>query len=74
MGQQRLGAHPHYRDGGCEPVPGEPWLGVRAQDGHIIIEPLHPREYDLARLLAGITSDNLHAEVSSGPAVGREAF
>ncbi|WP_089730135.1 AbrB/MazE/SpoVT family DNA-binding domain-containing protein [Candidatus Thiosymbion oneisti] len=49
-------------------------VDVRAEDGHIVIEPVHPREYDLAQLLAGITSDNLHAEVSTGPAVGNEAL
>lgn len=29
-------------------------------------------DYDLSQLLAGITPDNLHAEVNFGPAVGLE--
>jgi antitoxin MazE len=33
-----------------------------------------PPEYDLDTLINGITPDNLHAEVSFGTAVGREAF
>ena len=49
-------------------------VDVREEDGRIVIEPVRSTEYDLARLLAGITLDNLHAEVSFGPAVGKEAF
>jgi antitoxin MazE len=29
-------------------------------------------EYDLTQLLAGITLDNVHAEVGFGPAIGKE--
>lgn len=49
-------------------------VDVREEGGRIVIEPIRPRAYDLAQLLAGITPDNLHAEVSFGPAVGKEAF
>lgn len=49
-------------------------VDVREEGGRIVIEPIRPREYDLAQLLAGITPDNLHTEVSFGPAVGKEAF
>lgn len=49
-------------------------VDVREEGGRIVIEPIRPREYDLAQLLAGITPDNLHAETSFGPAVGKEAF
>ena len=47
-------------------------VDVREEEGRIIIEPLVKKTYTLDTLLAAITSDNLHAEVSSGPAVGRE--
>lgn len=49
-------------------------VDVREEDGHIVIEPLRPHEYDLAQLPAGITSDNLRAEASCGRAVGKKAF
>ena len=49
-------------------------VDVREEGGRIVIERVPQSEYDLARLLAGITSENLHAEVSFGPAVGNEAF
>ena len=49
-------------------------VDVREEGGRIVIEPLGPREYDLTQLLAGITPENLHAEVGFDPAVGREAF
>lgn len=47
-------------------------VDVREEDGRIVIEPVHPREYDLARLLDGITKKNMHTEVSFGPAIGKE--
>lgn len=46
---------------------------VSEQDGRIIIEPIRQPVYDLAQLVAGITPENLHAEVDTGPAVGNEA-
>ena len=49
-------------------------VDVRAEGGLIVIEPVRPSEYDLAQLLDGMTPDNLHAEVSFGPALGKEAF
>ena len=49
-------------------------VGVREEDGCIIIEPVRPSEYDLAQLLAAITPDNIHVEMSFGPPVGKEAF
>ena len=49
-------------------------VDVREENGHIVIEAVRPAEVDLARLLAGITQENLHTEVSFGPALGKEAF
>ena len=45
---------------------------MREENGRIIIEPIRPRDLDLAQLLAGITPDNLHAESDFCPAIGRE--
>ena len=50
-------------------------VDIREEGGVIIITPLRPAPtYDLDALLAGITPENQHAEVSFGPTVGREAF
>ncbi|WP_322075474.1 AbrB/MazE/SpoVT family DNA-binding domain-containing protein [Burkholderia cenocepacia] len=46
-------------------------VDVRSEGGRIVIEPVRD---DLNALVAGITADNLHGEVSFGPAVGNEAF
>ena len=42
--------------------------------GRIVIEPSGKVEYDLGELLAGITTQNSHAEVSFGKPVGKEAL
>ncbi len=42
--------------------------------GRILIEPSDNVAYDLDTLLKGITSDNIHAEVSFGNPVGQEAL
>ena len=47
---------------------------VRDEDGRIVIEPVHPRCYDFARLIAGITRANLHEEADFGEAVGKESW
>ena len=49
-------------------------VDVREEEGRIIIDPVRPRDYDLERLLAGITSENQHGEIGFGPPVGKEAF
>jgi antitoxin MazE len=50
-------------------------VDVREEGGRIVVEPVRSAKvYDLAQLLAGITPENLHAEVDFGPAVGKEAF
>jgi antitoxin MazE len=49
-------------------------VDVREEGGRIVIEPIRPRQYDLAQLLAGITPQNLHAEVDFGAPTGKEAL
>jgi antitoxin MazE len=46
-------------------------VDVREQDGLIIIQPVGKR-YDVEELVAAITPENRHDEVSFGPAVGKE--
>ena len=47
-------------------------VDVREEGGRIVIEQVYPGEYDLGRLLAGITKKNLHGEVNVGSPVGKE--
>lgn len=47
---------------------------VIATRGRIVIEPSEVVEYGLDELLEGITNKNLHAEVSVGRPVGKEAL
>ena len=43
-------------------------------DGQLVIAPLIEPGPTLDELLAQVTDDNLHGEVETGPAVGREAW
>ena len=43
---------------------------IKEEDGVIAIETVKPKEYALAKLVAGITEDNRHGEVDTGEAVG----
>jgi antitoxin MazE len=47
---------------------------LREEGGLIIIEPVRKKGVDLDALLAGITPENLHAEVDTGGPVGNEAL
>ncbi|WP_273394054.1 AbrB/MazE/SpoVT family DNA-binding domain-containing protein [Actinobacillus porcinus] len=46
-------------------------VDIRAENGKIIIEPIR-NDYNLSQLLAEITPDNLHSEITTGPVVGKE--
>jgi antitoxin MazE len=43
-------------------------------DGKLIIAPADNPVYDLDQLVAAITPENRHDEISTGPAVGNEAW
>lgn len=43
-------------------------------DGKLVISPIEHPKPDLEAMLARITEDNLHAEVTVGPAVGKEVW
>ena len=47
-------------------------VDIREEGGRIIIEPIRTNAYNLAHLLAGITPENLHAEVDFDAPVGNE--
>ena len=47
---------------------------ILALDGELVVRPLRTPRHTLAELLSGITKGNLHEEVDTGPAVGREGW
>jgi antitoxin MazE len=47
-------------------------IDIREEGGRIVIEPIRTNECDLAQLLAGITPENMHAEVDFGVPEGKE--
>ncbi len=49
-------------------------VDVREEAGRIIIEPLRPVAFDLATLVAGITDENRHEAVATGPTTGQEIW
>ena len=49
-------------------------VDLSVADGKIIIAPHSEPEYRLEDLLKGVTRRNLHAEVATGEAVGREVW
>ncbi len=46
---------------------------VSLVEGKLILIPVEP-EFTLEDLLAGITEDNIHHEIETGPAVGNEVW
>ena len=42
-------------------------------DGKLVLSPLR-EEWSLDRLVAGITKDNVHAEIDTGPPLGAETW
>ena len=47
---------------------------MHEEGGRIVIEPIQSEFYDLDKLLAEITPENIHSEVSFGSPVGHEVF
>jgi len=49
-------------------------LDVREEGGSIVLTPVRRHPPDLASLVDAITVDNVHGEIATGDAVGREAW
>jgi antitoxin MazE len=49
-------------------------VDLSVTDGKIVIDPHTQPEYRLEDLLKGISKKNIHAEVETGDAVGREVW
>ncbi len=49
-------------------------VDISLDNGQLTIRPVRSPSYRLEELLSGVTRDNLHEEVATGDAVGREAW
>ena len=49
-------------------------VDLSVKNGRLLVRPLRVRRYSLNRLLRKVSRRNLHGEVSTGDAVGREAW
>ncbi len=49
-------------------------VDLSVQNGRLLVRPLRTRKYALADLLKKVNPRNVHAEVSTGEPVGREAW
>ncbi len=47
---------------------------VSLSEGKLLVEPVNEKIYRLEDLLSGITKENLHREIDSGPAQGDEVW
>jgi antitoxin MazE len=47
---------------------------IAIDDDKLTIAPKREREYSLAELVAGITPENLHAQIDTGSPVGEEVW
>jgi antitoxin MazE len=47
---------------------------LSARDGELVLKPSVPSRLRLADLLADVTSENIHATIDTGDAVGAEVF
>jgi antitoxin MazE len=49
-------------------------VDLSVEDGELVVRPVRRRKYDLRDLVRAINSKNVHREVETGDAVGREAW
>ena len=50
------------------------FIDLSTTDGKLIAKPLNEREYSLDQLLAGVTRQNIHTEIDTGNATGKEVW
>jgi len=49
-------------------------VDVREESGRVVVEPVDETDFDIDRLVAGITDDNRHEAVDFGRPMGREIW
>lgn len=47
---------------------------VSLEEGRLVVAPIAESPLSLEQLLAGVTEENKHREVDTGPAMGEEAW
>jgi antitoxin MazE len=47
---------------------------LTVEEGRLVITPVRTASYSLKALLAGVTNQNLHTEIDTGPAAGQEVW
>ena len=50
------------------------FLDLTTEDGKIVAKPIENKEYSLEQLLEGVTEENIHKEIYTGKAVGKEIW
>ena len=49
-------------------------VDISVKDGHLAVKPVRRRKYELRDLLRKVNFANIHKEVRTGDAVGREVW
>ncbi len=49
-------------------------VDLSLHDGKLVASPVVERQFTLKELLEQVTEENIHHEVETGPAVGKEAW
>ncbi len=49
-------------------------VDLSLSDGKLIVTPISEEKYSLAQLLDEITNENIHGEIDTGDAVGKEIW
>jgi antitoxin MazE len=50
------------------------FVDVSVVKGKLVVAAVADRKYTLEELLDGVTKRNIHAEIDSGPSVGKESW
>jgi len=57
----------------CHIKQGTP-VDLSVVKGKLVVAPVVDKDYTLEELLAGVTKRNIHAEIDTGPSVGKESW
>ncbi len=49
-------------------------VGITLEEGRLVVTPMIVDKFDLDSLISQITDDNLHREIDSGIAIGKEVW
>jgi antitoxin MazE len=50
------------------------YIDLSTEEGKLIAKPLDEKKYSLEQLLARVTEQNLHSEIDTGDAIGKEIW